>query len=182
MACVALNANPPQVELKLGYFYFGDHKFRKIYDQGALDTQISASGAVWKWIRLYGAVNYISSEGRSIGGHNKTEIMFLPLSLGVQALINIEHDVKYYATIGPRYFYIHQENHFRGVNHSVNAHALGGFANMGMQVILSDNFIIDFFGEYSYARNHFSTHRQNVSEHTRQVGGLTLGGGVGYQF
>lgn len=180
--CVALQASPPQVELKLGYFYFGDSTLRKIYHQDALDTQISASGSVWKWLRLYGAVNYISREGKSIGGHNRTEIMFLPVSLGLQAMINVSQDVKYYATVGPRLFYIHQENHFRGVDHSVNGTTLGGFANTGFQVLFGDNFFIDLFGEYSWARTRFSTHKHNVYTHTRQVGGITVGGGLGYQF
>ncbi len=178
----ALQATPPQIELKLGYFYFGDSTFRKIYRQDALDTQISASGAVWKWVRLYGAVNYISRDGRSIGGHNRTEIMFLPVSLGAQAMLDLSDDVKWYATLGPRYFYTHQENHFRGVNRSVNNHTVGGFVNTGIQVLFGDNFFIDLFGEYSYARAHFSSNKQNVSGHTRQLGGLTLGGGLGYQF
>ncbi len=182
LACTALNAVPPQAELKLGYFYFGDSTFRKIYRQDALDTQISMSAAVWKWLRLYGAVNYISKDGRSIGGHNRTQIMFLPLSVGLQAMIDVADDVKYYVTAGPRYFYIHQENHFRGVDHSVNGHTLGGFANTGFQVHFGANFFVDLFGEYSWARTRFSTHKQNVYTHTRQVGGITLGGGIGYQF
>ncbi|MGH2611945.1 MAG: hypothetical protein ACRDFB_02720 [Rhabdochlamydiaceae bacterium] len=178
----ALQATPPQAELKLGYFYFGDHQFRKIYHQDALDTQISASGAVWKWLRLYGAVNYISRDGRSIGGHHKTQILFLPVSLGLESMISISDDVKYYATLGPRYFYIHQENHSPGVHHSVNAQTLGGFVNTGIQVHFGSSFFIDFFGEYSYARVHFSTYKHNTSTHTHQVGGLTLGGGLGYRF
>jgi hypothetical protein len=181
-ACIALQANPPQLELKLGYFYFGDHKFRKIYHQDALDTQICGSVSLWTWFRLYGAVEYISRDGRSINGHNRTEIMFLPVSLGGQAMFNISDDVTYYATVGPRYFYIHQENHFHGIDHSVNGSALGGFANTGIQLRFADNFLLDFFGEYSYGRTHFTSHKQNVSGHTRQVGGITVGGGIGYQF
>jgi hypothetical protein len=182
LTTVALQAIPPQIEVKLGYFYFGDHKFRKIYHQDALDTQISASGAVWKWVRLYGSLEYISRDGRSINGHNRTQIMILPVSLGAQAMINVSDDVEYYATLGPRYFFIHQENHFHGVDHSVNGHTLGGFANTGLQVHFGPNFFIDIFGEYSYARTHFTSHKQRVSGHSRQVGGITIGGGLGYQF
>lgn len=182
LACTALQAIPPQIELKMGCFYFGDSTFRKIYRQNTLDTQISASGAVWNWVRLYGAINYIAREGRSLGGHDRTEIMFLPLSLGAQVMFNIAHDVQWYATLGPRYIYTHQENHFRGVNRSVNNHTVGGFANTGVQILFADNLIVDFFGEYSYARAHFSSHRSNVQGHSRQVGGATIGAGLGYQF
>jgi hypothetical protein len=182
LVIVGLHATPPQLEVKLGYFYFGDHKFRKIYHQHALDTQLTASGPAWNWLRVYGGINYISREGKSIGGHHRTEIMFLPVSLGVQALFEIARDVNFYLTLGPRYFYVHQENHYPGISRSVNCNSVGGFGNTGFQVSLDSHFLFDFFAEYSYSRVGFKSKRQHVSSHTRQVGGLTIGGGIGYQF
>lgn len=178
----AIQAIPVQTEIKLGNFRFGDSTFRRIYRQYALDTQITASVPVWKFLRIYGGLNYISREGRSVGGHYKTEIMILPVSLGLQAMIDIAHDVKYYATVGPRYFYVHQNNHFKGVDRTVNGHNIGGFVNTGFLLYFGSHFFIDLFGEYSYCKIEFHSHKRNVIGSTRQVGGLTLGGGLGYQF
>jgi hypothetical protein len=163
---------PPQVEFKLGYFYYGDKKLRKTYGQEALDTQIAASGPLWDWIRLYGAVNYISSNGRLHHYHHKkTNIMILPVSLGVQGMVDIAHDVRYYATLGPRYFFARQHINSKG---SSTAHTVGGFVNTGIQLHFGPEFFIDFYGEYSYARANL--HRNY------QLGGISVGAGVGCQF
>lgn len=189
LACSVLQAHPFQAELKLGYFYFGDEIFRQIYRQDALDTQLTVSTPVWKWLRIYGGINYISREGRSIGGHHRTEIIILPASIGLQAMIEVARDLKYYASIGPRYFYVHQENHFSAIDHSVNGHGIGGFINTGIQFdfgpdfyILGTDCFIDLFCEYSFCRIPFRSHKQNVTGATRQVGGLTFGGSLGYRF
>ena len=96
----------------------------------------------------------------------------MPLSLGVQYIQPITCDFKYYLTIGPRYFCVHQKNHSTGLPHSVNKNGCGGFINTGFMYYLSNHIIVDFFGEYSYKMMHF---KKSI-----QVGGLTLGAGVGY--
>jgi hypothetical protein len=167
-------------EFKMGYFRPGDKVLRHIYNEGLLDLQLTSSFRVWKPLYIYGAVEYISAEGRSIGGHEKTHLRLVPLSLGVQYILPITFDCKYYLTVGPRLFFFHQKNHSRGVPSTVNKWGCGGFVNTGFMYYLSHHIIIDVFGEYSYMRMHFESHRKNVSGNTLQVGGLTLGAGIGY--
>ena len=158
----ALSATRPQIELKLGYFRFGDHHLRKVYRQDALDTQLTASIPLWKWLNLYTGISYISREGRTRPKHHHTKITILPLSLGLRAIVRVAHDVDYYLALGPRYFYVHQKHHS-------NHNTLGGFINTGFLVHFRKNLFIDFFSEYSLSSS-------------PQVGGLTVGGGMGYQF
>jgi hypothetical protein len=167
-------------EFKMGYFRSGDKRFRHIYDDGLLDMQLTSSFCVWKPLYVYAAVEYIGAEGRSIGGHEKTYMRIIPLSLGLQYIQRIACDFKYYLTLGPRYFFFHQENHSHGVPRTVNKSGLGGFINTGFIYYLSHHITVGFFGEYSYKRMHFESHRKNVEGQSIQVGGLTIGGEIGY--
>jgi hypothetical protein len=158
----ALAATPAQIELKLGYFRFGDSHLRKVYHQDALDTQLTVTGPLWKWLNLYAGINYISREGRTRPKHHYTKITIIPLSLGLRGIVNVAHDVDYYLTLGPRYFSVQQTHHS-------TRNTFGGFINTGFLLHFRENLFIDFFSEYS----------QSISP---QVGGLTIGGGLGYQF
>jgi len=147
-------------EVKLGYFRFGDKRLRHAYDKGVLDVQLTSSFRFWEPLYIYGSVEYIQAEGR-FKDHAKSTVRIVPLSLGLQYIQPITFDLKYYLTLGPRYFFFHQAGH--------HSSGLGGFANTGFIYYLSRHIVVDFFGEYSYKRmNHL------------QVGGLTLGAGIGY--
>ncbi len=164
-------------EFKMGYFRFSDKSLRHIYDEGLLDLQLVSSFCVWKPLYLYLAGEYIGAEGRSIEGHYRTKIRIVPISLGLQYIQPITYDFKYYLTLGPRLFYFHQKNHAPGVA-SQNKWGCGGFVNTGFMYYLSEHIIVDFFGEYSYKRMHL--HKSNPSGSHLQIGGLTLGAGIGY--
>jgi hypothetical protein len=169
-------------EFKLGYFYFGDSKLRHIYHQDALDYQFSISSRLWEGIRWELDLNYISKKGRSTGGHYPTHIRIVPLSLGLQGLLNLSHDVQWYASIGPRYFWVFQTNRFQGIDRHVHASGLGGFISSGILLYPIQDVFIDLYGSYSYGRLSFTSHKQNIVGHQRQVGGLSVGGALGYNF
>src|SRR3990172_7873126 len=98
------NTVQPVLEFKGGYFFFSDAKMRKVFDHGGLDVQVSGSYPIWRWLQIYGSVEYLTRHGRSLGGHEKTRIWEVPLSLGMKPVITIRPKVQYYLTIGPRYF------------------------------------------------------------------------------
>ena len=158
-------------EVKLGYFRFGDKKLRHTYDKGVLDVQLTNSFCFWKPLYVYTSVEYIGADGRVHEAHDKRKIRMVPVSLGLQYIQPITFDFKYYLTAGGRYFFVHQWDHSSSLTHN----GLGGFANTGFMYYLSEHIIVDFFGEYSYKRMKF--HEMGGS---LQVGGLTLGAGIGY--
>ncbi len=170
------------VEFKAGYFFFTDHKMRKVFDQGGLDLQLCASGPVWQWLHVYGSVEYLEKHGRSLGRHQKTRIWEIPLSLGLEAVAKIGKMMQYYFTIGPRYIFVHVHTKSHFFDKTMNQNGLGGFANTGFHFFPTEHLVIDIFGEYSYARMHFHPHKKHVYGDSRQVGGLTFGGGIGYVF
>ncbi len=170
------------LEFKAGYFFFGDSKMRKIYNQGGLDLQLCGSVPVWRWLQVYASVEYLEKHGRSLKGHEKTRIWEIPLSLGLEAVAKFCNSFQYYFTIGPRYFFVHQHTRSHFVDKSLSENGLGGFVNTGFRYFSSKHFFFDVFGEYSYCRLHFHPHKKHVQGESAQVGGFTFGGGVGYAF
>lgn len=175
------------VEFKTGYFFFSDHKMQKIYDQGGLDLQLCGSYPLqclsdnWS-LNAYGAVEYYHMQGKSINGDENTSLWVVPVNLGIKPVYSINCQLKYYFTVGPRYFYVHQHNDSSYVYRNKSRNGLGFFINTGFNYILCNNLLLDIFGEYSYTKIHFQSYRSGVYTRNIQVGGFTFGGGLGYNF
>jgi hypothetical protein len=180
--CCWFNDIQPLLEFKFGYFLFSDSKLREIYDRGGLDLQLSASYPVWRWLDIYGSVEYFRKHGRSLGGNQETSIWEIPLSLGLKPIITINRVVQYYIALGPRYFFVRQHNKSDFVDQHVSQSGFGGFVNTGFNFFPRPHFCIDVFGEYSYGRLHFHSHEPFVYARTIQIGGFAFGGGLGYSF
>lgn len=172
----------PIIEFKTGYFFFSNAKMRDVYDKGGLDLQISGSYPIWKWLQIYGSVEFITRNGRSLNDHQKTRIWEYPLSLGLKPVIEIDEKVQYYFTIGPRYFFVHVHNNSPFIDREMNANGIGGFVGTGFNFFPIPHLLIDVFGEYSYGRLHFHTSKKNTHGRTTQVGGFAFGAGIGYAF
>ena len=181
-SCVVVEKGRSVVEAKGGYFFFSDAKMRKVYDRGGGDFQISGSFRIWKSLQIYGSVEYLSRHGRSLGGHQKTRIWEIPLSLGLKPVIPISEKIQYYFALGPRYCFIHQHNQSAFVDRTLNQNGFGGFANTGFNFFPYRHLSVDLFAEYSYVRLHFHPSKANVVGRRMQVGGFTFGGGLGYAF
>ena len=191
--CTSQNENPccyqedecgirPTIEAKAGYFFFWDDKMSDVYDHGGVDLQISATYPVWRWLQVYLSVEGFEKNGRSLKGHQKTRFWGYPVSLGLQAVAEIIPEVQYYFTMGPRYIYAHVHNNSPYVDRTMNHSTVGGFANTGFRFFPMEHFLIDLFGEFSYAQMHFRSHKKNAYGERAQVGGLVFGGGLGYAF
>lgn len=177
----------PLVEIKAGYFFFSNSKMRKIYDRGGVDVQLCASYPLWKltsrWdLNAYGAVEYLHISGRSLNGHQRTSLWSVPINIGLKPVYAINARMQYYFAIGPRYFYIHQHNRSSHVYRNKSRSNLGFFVNTGFNYLICDHFVIDIFGEYSYAKTHFHSRKSRVYTRNIQIGGFTFGGGLGYEF
>lgn len=171
------------IEAKAGYFFFTESKMRKVYDQGGLDLQISGSYPVWKWLQIYASMEFIERHGRSLNAHRKVRLWEYPFTLGLKGVVDVSHHVRYYLTLGPRFFYVHVHNNSPYFARKMNHSTVGGFLGTGFQFKPTRHFFIDIFGEYSYARMHFhgQFHKPTYKEGA-QVGGFTFGGGLGYAF
>lgn len=174
------------IEVKTGYFFFSNSKMRKVYDTGGLDVQVCASYPLCnlcRWtLNAYGAVEYFYRSGKSIHGHQKTALWSVPINIGLKSAYEINANMQCYFAAGPRYFYVHQHNHSSYVYENKSRNGLGFFINTGVNYALCDHFVIDIFGEYSYGKTHFDGRKSRVYTRGIQMGGFTLGGGIGYEF
>lgn len=175
------------LELKTGYFFFSDSKMRTVYNRGGWDVQLSDSYSLcqlthYSTLDAYGAIEYFQKSGKSIHGHERTSIWAVPINFGFKFNYMINENVQSYFGTGPRLVYIHQHNHSPYVNKSKSGSCLGFFANTGLYYTFCNCFLIDIFGEYSYAKIRFPSNKCNFYSNRRQVGGATFGGGIGYNF
>lgn len=173
----------PLVEVKAGYFFFGDAKMRKIFDQGGIDVQISGAYPVYRQLlSVYGSMEYLRKSGHSLGDHQKTRIWEWPLSLGLRVEPPIAECMKWYLTLGPRYFIVRSHNYSSYVPSHMHKNGFGFFTNTGFLFNIAKHVTVDLFGEYSYGRFHFHSSKHGTTGETAQVGGFTFGGGLGYSF
>lgn len=170
------------LEVKSGYFFFLDSKMNKVYDRKGLDLQVSGSTSLCEWLNLYGSVEWFQKSGRSLNAHQKTRISAVPLSLGLQAICTLGCDIDCYLTLGPRYFFVRVHNDSTYVQKHMHADGIGGFANAGILFRLCSGLTFDLFTEYSYAELKFHSCRHQSYGEKAQVGGLTVGAGLGYSF
>lgn len=175
------------VEFKAGYFFFSDSKMRKVYNKDGLDLQLSASYLLCnldcRWaLNAYGAVEYFQRSGHSINGDEHTSLWAIPVNIGIKPVYTISMNMQYYFAVGPRYFYVHQHNDSPFIYTNRSKNGLGFFVNTGINYTIDDNFFIDLFGEYSYMKTHFHSGDPTVFTRHIQIGGFTVGAGLGYQF
>ena len=155
---------------------------REIFKQGGLDVQLSLSYPIWKWLQIYGSVEYLSRSGRSLNGSQLTSIWEIPLSLGLKPVVRICKEAAWYVTLGPRYFFVHQHNRSSYVDKTLNENGCGGFVNTGFNFFPLPYLSIDLFGEYSFKQMQFQSSETNVYGQSIEIGGFTFGGGLGYAF
>lgn len=172
----------PIIEAKVGYFFFTDSKMRKIYDQGGVDVQLTGTYPIWKNLQFYGSVEYLRKSGRSLNDHQRTSIWQVPVNIGLRSVYTFCEQIQSYITLGPRYFYIHQHNDSSFVPKNKARSGVGMFVNTGLNYVFCNGFLLDLFGEYSYARIDFHNSKNNVHGRRIQVGGFTFGMGLGYAF
>lgn len=172
----------PIGEITGGYFTFSNPKMRKIYNRGGGEVQLRGSYPIWDWLQAYGAVGYQQCNGRSIHGKQKTTIQKVPVSLGVKSVFTICRSLQSYFTLGPRYLYLHQNNHSDYVKRHISRSGFGGFVNTGLVYEICPDLIIDIVGEYAYERVCARSTKHHNYGRDIQVGGYAYSVGLGYVF
>lgn len=170
----------PYIDAKAGYFFFSSSDMSDVYDHGGIDVQISGAYPLVPFLRIYGSAEYLRKSGHSTVSHDSTTFWAVPFSLGLQPTIGFGSVVSWYATLGPRYFLTRVSSDTSYIPKHIHSNGFGAFVNTGLLFTFCRHLALDIFGEYSYARLPYqisSTQRQ-----TSQVGGFTIGGGLGYVF
>ncbi len=170
------------VEVKAGYFFFTDCEMRQVYDRGGIDVQLTGTYPIYNFLELYGSIEYLRKHGYSINAHEKTKLWAVPLNFGLRTFYPITDCFKGYITVGPRYIFVHVNNGSLYVPKTMQGNGCGGFLNGGLLYRFYNNFILDVFAEYSYKPLQFCSSQKGTIGHRAQVGGVTIGGGIGTNF
>lgn len=170
------------LETKASYFFFSNSKMNKVYQNGGFQLQLSGSYPIWKILQLYSSIGYSHAWGRSISFHQRSSIEQLSIDLGLKPVFTINSFAKYYLALGPRYFYMHQQNHSSYVSSTINKSGAGLFTNTGFNISPCPHLIIDIFGEYTYEPINITSSRANVYGTKTQLSFFSFGAGIGYNF
>jgi hypothetical protein len=177
------------LEFRGAYFHPTGSRFKKIYGGGGalygpeLTVQLFEDCCNW-----YGfiSVDWFQKKGHSIGLHTPTKIHLLPLAFGIKYFLPPCYEcVDFYVGLGFQPVRVHISNCSSFVTREENKWVCGGIAKVGSYVYLPDNFFLDFFIAYSFARA--SSHIGQVAAGpvvplSSSISGAIFGGGIGYRF
>ncbi len=175
-------STPPSIDVKVGYFFFTDSTMNDVYSNGGIDVQLAGSYPIWRYVSIYGAVEFFEKNGFSLNTQDKTWVYGIPLSLGVKVDFDLKENTTFYAAFGPRYSFIQSRADSSFVPHEANSGGIGLFALGGFYFRIHTNYFLNLFGEYSYIPVHFKTVPVNVYGNDVNAGGFTFGGGLTYKF
>lgn len=172
----------PIIEGKIGYFFFLDSAMANVYDRGGIDIMLAGSFPVWKCVNIYGSVEFFNRNSTDNESMGSKWVFGVPLSLGIKSVYEFLPNAFTYLTVGPRYSFIQTRTDSLYVPRQANSGGIGLFVSGGFNFFISNHCLIDLFGEYSYIPVHFKTTTNNVYGRDVDAGGLTFGGGIGYEF
>lgn len=158
--------------------------FRKVYSSGAIygfefDYQIENDFYGWA------AINYFNKTGKTTAEHCYTDLSMLPITIGLKWLYR-RYRVQPYIGLGLNLTYLHEITHDPTLAHVQAVWNAGGIAKTGLFIRLVDEFLIEFYADYSFSkvrlhRSPFYAKRIDLV-HSANLSGFSFGTGLGYEF
>lgn len=186
-----LSACPILLKGTLAYFRPTSNTLRDIYGSSWLNSGLEVSGKLpikepfLEDLYLFGGFNYLDASGHSLGGRDQTEIRIIPLSLGANymyTLIKGSSPLKLYLGGGPCYFFVRVKNDASFAKRRVTKNGFGAIVNGGAHYFINSSLFLNGFVSYSFRNFGVIETRKGVSGKGVEVGGLSIGGGLGFQF
>jgi hypothetical protein len=174
------------VDANIGYFYPFSHTLREVI-AGSVDYQLQLT---YKWSKHWGAFvggDFFYNTGHSTGDHAKTTLWILPITIGIKAFGTLwatndfSQVVQGYVLLGPRWNYIHSSNNSPNVDHHTNGQGFGGMGGLGLSYLVHQ-FTVNAIVNFSFANLHAHSDKHNVKAPNTQVGGMVIGGGIGWNY
>ncbi len=147
-----------------------------------MDQPLSYSNWFWERLSIFADASYLSKNGRTEGGHYRTRIQIIPISLGLKWVQPIYDSVNFYLGAAPRYFFLKIHDHLNVVQEKTHKNGLGGMAITGFIFDLWKGLYLDLFASYSFKHFDKPSIPRGVEGHSLEVGGLDAGGGIGWEF
>jgi outer membrane protein len=173
-----LSANEYLLEGKISYFRPTDRITREIMGSGAL-YGIEGTFQAYDWLYPWISVSIFPKKGHSIGDHNKTDIYFIPIGIGLKAIATWRSKFRPYVGIGMLPTYLHTHDHSTVVS-SRHKWGFGGIFKGGCLIDIN-RFFIDLFADYTLLSIDFSNTDRTIGRKAN-LDGFSIGGGIGYRF
>jgi len=178
------------VEAKAGAFFPSDKVFRDIYGRhggGIFGGEITVP--VWCGIAPWISADYFCNEGRSIGDHDATRVIIVPIGFGLKYMYELcvcDWNVDLYAGAGATYNYFKNRDHSEFVIEHPHEWGWGGIVKVGGIVNLDCGLFLDIFANYSFLKLDFEKeHTEDdgfVVRNDAKLSGFAIGVGLGYNF
>ena len=165
-AAVCMHAGSVTVEVKGSFFYPTEQAFKDIYGSGSIfGGEISLE--ILKNLDVWIGGDYFSQNGELTFTGEESSLQIVPLGGGLKYWITTGV-LSFYGGAGVNYFNYKESN----VIGDVKAGAVGIVAKVGAYLEPVNQFVIDFFIEYSYCR-------MTPADFTIDIGGIKAGIGIG---
>lgn len=171
---------PPDLELRGAAFFPESKLYREIY--GTLPSlQLEASYPLIDNVRIWSNITGIYKTGHSIPLHDRTSILVLPWSLGLNYMCCCRYDVHMAFGAGASFTTIRIRDHSPYVKPITQRYEVGGL--LKFKITKSFNCVdVSFFTDYFLVGVQVGKSDSCVSRHSADVGGLFIGLGIGKTF
>lgn len=166
---VTTYATNVMVELKGQYFSPTEQAFKDIYG-GGLMYGAEINIGVWRNLDLWFGGSYFSKRGELTFTKEETKLELFPIGGGIKYRI-LSGNFALYAGLGLNYFQFKESNPIGDVSKG----GLGFVGKVGSNVAISGGLVLDLYVDYTYCKIKPADFRINV-------GGITIGAGLGYRF
>ncbi len=165
-AAVCMHAGSVTVEVKGSFFYPTEQAFKDIYGGGFMYGGEISLG-IWKNLDIWIGGYYFSQYGELSFTGEETSLKIVPLGGGLKYRLSTGV-LSFYGGAGVNYFNYQESN----VIGDEKAGAVGFVTKVGVYLEPVNQFVIDFFVEYSYCR-------MTPADFTINIGGIKAGIGIG---
>lgn len=131
----------------------------------------------------FASLDFLTKNGRSIGLCDRTKMHLMPLGLGLKYFVPFCFG-DFYMGLGFQPVLLKTINCSNFVLNKTSNWAFGGVAKMGSCFDLCDNYFLDIFADYSFAKLSCKKRCYNldVINVKANISGAVIGAGIGYRF
>lgn len=168
-AAVYMHAGSVTFEVKGSFFYPTEQAFKDVYGGGSMYGGEISLG-IWKNLDIWIGGSYFSQYGELTFTGEETSLQIIPLGGGLKYRLSTGV-LSFYGGVGVNFFNYKESN----VIGDVKAGAVGFVTKAGAYLEPVNQFVIDFFVEYSYCKI-------TPADFTIDIGGIKAGIGIGIRF
>ncbi len=175
------------IEVDASAYFPTNNTIRKIYgnvwsDFGVTIDHIYPFHKQIPNLAIFAQVDYLHSNGTSLGGNQSTKIQVIPITLGLKWIHKFQKNIECYFGVAPKYFFMKIKNNTLLVPQKTNDNGCGGYFSAGAFFYPISNLMIDLFFTYSYIKFKAPSSTPLYQGFVTNISGFNLGGGIGWKF